>query len=88
MALPRQKQNHQVHLFDASRPAPGPLFTLKDMIHYFVLLVTMVVFYFTALKDQEVRIAILETKIDSITHTLEDIKIQSRSVLDALTQGR
>lgn len=84
-----EPKNKLVNLFeDGKEFRPEPIFSLKDMIHYIVLFVTMVVFYFTNIKDVEVRIAILETKLSNIEQMISEVKKDQRELIDVLRNGR
>jgi hypothetical protein len=85
MEAKRKQHGRLLNLFDEDRrAATEPVFTLKDLVQYIIIVVMMVVFYFTNIKDVEVRIAILETKLHSIEQTLYDIRKDQRELIDRL----
>ncbi|MBE7436813.1 MAG: hypothetical protein HS115_00040 [Spirochaetales bacterium] len=63
-------------------------FVLKDIISYGVLLVSMLVYYFTAYQAQERRLVILETKAARTEQDVREIKDDIKDVLKILRSRR
>jgi hypothetical protein len=61
---------------------------LNDIISYGVLIVSMLVYYFTAHQSQERRLVILETKAVRTEQDVSEIKQDIKSVLELLRQRR